>query len=641
MVTTTPPRLIRDWQKWLEHVAPYPDDLYALDLETTGLSPWNNRLAVVGLYHENTHAAGILHFPNRSVPKLNHLPKELMDWIQNPRRNFVVFNGVGFDWYFLHEAGVNIFQPNWHDSMISEGCVIKASRRDVRVSLAASYKRELGKDLKKEINHETWLLPELSDDQLAYVAADIMYLPKLMRAQSIKAADDTRKNAIAVEQMLTKVVARMTINGFPVRVLEPENPHTFENGAVEQTFQSYIQDCAEWSKEVAEELKTQFNRPDLNVGSWQQIQWMFLNLGLGYKTKTDEAAMVRLRDNNSNPEIAALAEKILFVKVGMQRAKMYKPQWFNDFVHEVRPGVWVIRPRYWQIGTETGRFSCSDPNLQQIASDCRTFFGQEAGKVCLSADYSQLEVRIQAWLCQDEALLEACDAEDMHSSVAATIWQIPIERVTKEQRKLAKAGTFTFLFGGGAQLLYEEALTQGSPMTLKAAQDFESQFFGRFQGLARAKARAIQTANTHRQVQLVMPHGLIRQVIGENMRPTVLMNTKVQGGAASGLKFGLIMMERAGLGPYMAGTFHDENMLMASPELMGDWIEPDLTQPIEGQLAAVTKYCMEQGMLEAFPGEINGKPFPVKVEGSIGPWWKGRPPYTKEEILAKAHGSRG
>jgi ribonuclease D len=186
---------------WLEHVAgASPEEEFALDLETTGLSPWLDNIAVVGLYREATNTAGILHYP-----KLNSvIEPELIDWLSSPERQFIVFNGVGFDWYFLHKAGVNIFSPQWYDAMVAEGVTVKAARRDVKISLDASYKRRLGKPLKEKIDHRTWQLPTLTPEQLSYVAADIQYLPALRRAQL-----KDMKTGKQIELKFDKIIERL------------------------------------------------------------------------------------------------------------------------------------------------------------------------------------------------------------------------------------------------------------------------------------------------------------------------------------------------------------------------------------------------------------------------------------------------
>jgi hypothetical protein len=131
-----------------------------------------------------------------------------------------------------------------------------------------------------------------------------------------------------------------------------------------------------------------------------------------------------------------------------------------------------------------------------------------------------------------------------------------------------------------------------------------------------------------------MPHGLIRHLAGETMRPTVLLNTKVQGGAASGLKLAMVLMHNVGLMKYIRCTVHDEFAAVAPVEVIGNNFQGE----IDGTVAPTVRWCMEQGMLMAFPEIINGKPFPVKVEGVIGPRWKGAPPLDLAAINARVKG---
>ncbi|NIT03333.1 DNA polymerase I, partial [Candidatus Saccharibacteria bacterium] len=109
-----------------------------------------------------------------------------------------------------------------------------------------------------------------------------------------------------------------------------------------------------------------------------------------------------------------------------------------------------------QIGADTGRFACSNPNLQQIPADSmfrRCFIASEGYKLVV-ADYSQIELRIMAELSRDPAFLKAFkEGEDLHSLTASQMFGVPLERVTKEKRFQAKSINFGLMYGRGARSL--------------------------------------------------------------------------------------------------------------------------------------------------------------------------------------------
>ena len=128
---------------------------------------------------------------------------------------------------------------------------------------------------------------------------------------------------------------------------------------------------------------------------------------------------------------------------------------------------------------QTGRLSSLDPNLQNIpvrtelGKHIRTAFEADPGKVLISADYSQFELRLAAVLADDKEMIEAFNKdEDIHTLTAASVLGIKPEDVTKQQRYEAKAVNFGILYGQGPH-----GLAEGTGMTFKAAKEFIDKYF--------------------------------------------------------------------------------------------------------------------------------------------------------------------
>jgi DNA polymerase I len=144
-----------------------------------------------------------------------------------------------------------------------------------------------------------------------------------------------------------------------------------------------------------------------------------------------------------------------------------------------------VHTTFNQAITSTGRLSSSEPNLQNIpvrtelGRKLRRAFIAEPNMKLLSCDYSQIELRIAAALAKDEKLLSIFrDGKDVHAATAAEIWNIPLDAVTKEQRRAAKAINFGILFGQGPQ-----GLSKSAEISYAEAKDFIDKYFETFKGI--------------------------------------------------------------------------------------------------------------------------------------------------------------
>jgi len=113
------------------------EPLLGIDLETSGLSPWNDQIAVITLFGQRSETTSVFHVRG-SVPQV------LKDFLSQPRL-LVGHNVTTFDALFLANAGVDIMAPTWFDTLIAEQVLITTSRSDVRKNLQASIKRRLGR----------------------------------------------------------------------------------------------------------------------------------------------------------------------------------------------------------------------------------------------------------------------------------------------------------------------------------------------------------------------------------------------------------------------------------------------------------------------------------------------------------------
>ncbi|MHC4253897.1 MAG: DNA polymerase I, partial [Planctomycetota bacterium] len=165
-----------------------------------------------------------------------------------------------------------------------------------------------------------------------------------------------------------------------------------------------------------------------------------------------------------------------------------------------------IHASFHQTVTATGRLSSSDPNLQNIpvrselGRGIRQCFVAEEGRKLLSADYSQIELRLLAHLSKDARLVDAFNAgQDIHSAVAAELAGCPIEDVTKDMRRRAKTVNFGLMYGQGAQ-----HLARSTGMTFQEADAFISDYFHRFEGVGEFRSTALDGARDKGRLETML-----------------------------------------------------------------------------------------------------------------------------------------
>lgn len=563
--------LVRDSAKALPILE--KEEVIGLDLETGGLSPWRDPVAVVSLYGPKSNTAAVLHV--RGV-----VPRHLRDFLSSSKRFFVGHNLAGFDLLFLHNQGVDVFAPRYYDTLVGEAVSLTSGRADLSVSLKASLQRRLGRKIDKAQQVSAWMAEELTPEQVAYCQDDIRLLPKLMEKQMADANTEGMKRAIRMEMQVLPVVLRMHINGMPIDLAR-------------------LDDFMEKQQILREQLRAELHETMgvINFGSPIQVKRALQALGIPCESTQEEA--LKLLTWTLTTEQNAVIEKLIEFKHANKRIQTYDADWIAKFVVDG-----IVHARYWQCGTDTGRFSSTEPNFQQIPRDMRRVYGGLDGYTVISGDYSQIEVRLAARLAQCRNLLEALKHDDVHSAIGAKVYKRPIEEVAadKEARKKAKAMTFTLLFGGSADRLSKYGRSQGSNISKDEATNIRDEFFSVFDGLRRMHIRANDMARKRNVVTIELPSGMKRVLTRENLTPTRILNTSVQGSAAAGLKKALIEIKTQGLDKYLAATVHDEIVSIVPNAEAKDY-------------AIALEEAMLKGMREIFDD------VPLKVEVQSGEYW--------------------
>jgi len=238
---------------------------------------------------------------------------------------------------------------------------------------------------------------------------------------------------------------------------------------------------------------------------------------------------------------------------------------------EIHPEDGRVHTSFSQTGAVTGRLSSSNPNLQNIPT--RTELGRRVrqgfiaapGNVLLSVDYSQIELRIVAHMAGDEAMLDAFrGGQDIHATTAAAIFNVPLESVTKEQRRHAKAINFGLIYGMSAF-----GLTRATDLTLAESEEFVKAYFKQFPGVKRyldgirkeaARTGYVETLLGRRRYFPAL-QGALNQTV-KNREEREAINAPIQGTAADIMKIAMLRvpgaLAKAGLHGRMILQVHDE-----------------------------------------------------------------------------------
>ena len=230
-----------------------------------------------------------------------------------------------------------------------------------------------------------------------------------------------------------------------------------------------------------------------------------------------------------------------------------------------------VHTSFNQTVTATGRLSSSEPNLQNIPirTDIgreirRAFVPSEKDTLFLSADYSQIELRILAHFSEDAALITAFQQDkDIHSVVASAIYNVPIEGVTSEMRRNAKAVNFGIIYG-----LSEFGLSRDTGLTLEESREFINAYFSLYHGVKKYRDTVIEEAKACGYVQTLfnrkrsIPDIRSEDKKRRNLAERIAVNTIIQGTAADLIKVAMnnihAKLKKGEYGAKMILQIHDE-----------------------------------------------------------------------------------
>lgn len=342
-----------------------------------------------------------------------------------------------------------------------------------------------------------------------------------------------------------------------------------------------------------------------NIGSPKQIgEILFGKLGLPVKKKTATGAAST--DEEVLQELAAdypLPAKILEHR---SLAKL-KGTYTDKLPLMVNPATGRVHTNYAQAVAVTGRLASNDPNLQNIpirtpeGRRVREAFVAPPGHVIMSADYSQIELRIMAHISGDEGLLRAfADGIDVHRATASEVFGVPVPEVSSEQRRYAKVINFGLIYGMGAF-----GLASNLGIEQKAAKDYIDRYFARFAGVKRYMDETRVAAKDKGYVETVFGRRLWLPEINSGNGPRrsgaerQAINAPMQGTAADLIKLAMIAvqdaLEREQRATRMVMQVHDE-LVLEVPEAELAWAKEAVPRLMAGVAQLKVPLLAEVGL---------------------------------------------
>jgi DNA polymerase I len=546
---------LRDWIARLEAA-----DLAAVDTETTGLDPMRARIVGISFALE-PYAGAYLPLAHAGPDAQGQLPFDLAisllkPWLENPAFAKVGQN-LKYDAHIFANHGISL-QGIAHDTLL-QSYVIESHRSHDMDSLAT---RHLGRTTIKyeevagkgagQIGFEQVSIEKATE----YSAEDSEVTLQLHQTLWPQVAADAKLKFIyELEMPVSKVLMQMERTGVLIDAALLEKQGN-ELGTT-------MIDLERKAFELA-------GQP-FNLGSPKQIGEIFferMKLPVIKKTpsgapSTDEEVLQKLAEDYPLPKVL----------LDYRSLSKLKSTYTDKLPRMVNADTGRVHTNYAQAVAVTGRLASSDPNLQNIpirtaeGRRIREAFIAPPGSVIMSADYSQIELRIMAHISKDPALLAAFAAgEDVHRATASEIFGAPRAEVSSEQRRYAKVINFGLIYGMSAF-----GLAANLNIERDAAKNYIDRYFERFAGVKRYMDDTRIAAKAHGYVETAFGRRLWLPEINSPNGPRrqgaerAAINAPMQGTAADLIKMSMIAVaERIamdGLRSRLVMQVHDELVL--------------------------------------------------------------------------------
>jgi DNA polymerase-1 len=566
------------------------EKVVGLDTETTGLDPYTSELLLLQV----STLDKVYIVDCRRV-----VPLALKPLLENPGIMKVAQNAK-FEYVMLRQqAGITV--NNFFDTMLAEKLLMAGIGREVSLKVIAQ--KYIGATLDKSVRESFYKLTMhgdayLAPEQLHYAARDAFIMIPIWQRMLPELKKHKLMQVAELEFRCVPAVGDLELAGVQIDVAR---------------WRKIISDVGVQRDTAAGELSellapatmqaTMFGVPAINLNSGAQLMEAFATLGVDLPD-TMEASLVKF----DHPAVAKLLE--------YRQHEKTLSAFGENVLGLINPKTGRIHPSFQQYGADTGRFSCTRPNVQQIpaTSDFRKCFIAAPGYKLVTCDYSQAELRILAELSGDEAFVSAFrSGQDLHTLTASQMFGVPVDQVQKSQRSAAKAINFGLAYGMGPG-----GLAPRLGVSLDESKALISKYFAAYPGVQRWLDKAAKDSvrlgysvtPLGRKRFYNMPDESLKRTNEDEWRKQISAierqgkNSPIQGCNADMTKLALINLRTAlrGWDARTVNTVHDEIVVEAREDQ-----------------AEEVKHIVEKAMIEA--GEALLKEVPIMADASIADYW--------------------
>ena len=523
--------------------------------------------------------------------------------ILEAERPLKIAQNAKFD-YSLLKTKLGIKLGNLFDTMLAERILTCGISREI--SLKTLAEKYLGVKIDKSVRESFYDPANLAQrgkftrEQLDYSARDVLVLHEIFEKQYKQLKSENLVETAKLEFAIVPVVAEMELRGSLIN---------------KEKWRSHIAELEKKRDQISKEIQgdirhlSPYSQVDLfgnesdtvNLDSPLQLLQVLKKLGEDI-SNTSESTLQK----SKHP----LAKKLLEYRAYEKMITSFG----ETILEKINPVTGRLHPDFLQLGADTGRFACNNPNLQQIPADSgfRNCFIATSGYKLITADYSQIELRIMAEVSEDPAFLKAFQVDkDLHTLTASQMFRVPISKVDKDKRFQAKSINFGLMYGRGpTSLSYQIGLS------VEEAKKLLDVYFASYKKVKRwlddtgrgaVRAKSVRTIGGRRRM-FSLPeraHPEYGRLISAIERQA--KNMPIQGTSADITKYALAFIYREflnrGLDAHLIHTVHDEIVAEARADIVEEAAK-----------------LIEEQMIKA--GEKLLKRVPVKVDINISDCWE-------------------
>ncbi len=504
----------------------------SFDTETTGLNA--TQVELVGMsFCLAESKAYYVPVPEQQTEAQN-LVNRFKSILENPSKKFIGQN-IKYDMLMMRQYGVQIPKPAF-DTMIAHYLLEPDARHklDYLAQAYLNYRMVPIEELIGKRGNDQGNMRQVSLDKIKEYAGEdadmTLQLKPILEQDLIK--NNLDKINVEIELPLVKVLCDVEHEG--VRI----DADFLNNYSV--VLGTQILDA---EKLIYQKAGTRFN-----IASPKQVgDVLFDKLKIPYKWKKTATNQY----STDEDKLSELSEEHEIVRDILEHRKLskLKSTYVDTLPLLINPKTGRVHSSFNQARAATGRLSSENPNLQNIpikgeaGKEIRkAFIPRNSEYILLSADYSQIELRLIAEISKEEAMMDAfIKAQDIHRATAAKVYGVPYDEVTSDQRRNAKTVNFSILYGAGSTNISRQL---GIPRN--EAKELIDQYFKTYNGLKTYMGSVVEAARKDGFVQTMLGRKRVlrdinsKNALARSVAERVAINTPIQGTAADLIKLAMI-----------------------------------------------------------------------------------------------------